>query len=696
MALTGAAQAAVTIPESCPEGANGNCVRMTKEGELTKLHLSGQGWGPANVDKSVGILNKKEGDDHDLTVIADFETDTNVDVMRGGQAFTKVQGTRTDPTYNAMINGNKLYINLREGVTTTVSYKKESMLYSFGGEVAGGSASGGAISNNLVAVKGTLKDDKTPGNTGVLATGLIVGGTYNIASNTNRVDSVMSGNVVEIENAHIKKAQDARGTGIFGGYIFLTASNRNRTNPTDATGNRVEIRNSIIDTSSVGGLYIGYVPNPGDKGSVMSKKNSVLIDHSTLNLVHTHYSIDYGFFGGQDEGDQGMSSENTITVQNSPLNVDLDAKPFLVYGVRFGTASEKNEIKFENVEIDLKTTKPDAKGVMAIFGARSRKTANDNKISIINTNFTGDTKRVGLIVGATVDAYISSFSERDVTKQPPPEGANRNVIEIRVSTIPGGGLIAARYYDHDKAKVDTTKLRFEENRIEIHNTKLGAQNIFVVREGMPNLYDGTAENNHLVIGKNVTEVDGSTLSLANLWGASGGLPMKNFKGNTFDLSSPVNTESFGGAQHLAFHVDQKMVESGQPVLKVTGKVPVRFGRDGDFKSTVTLNGADATVEEGTNLVLIESKAGFQNEKDQYWNAVDDLDAHKKDLVVRSRRSVAREDTSSIKAEDYKLKFEKSSAEGEHTLDLVGAFPKAEPARERLDPDPVQPPVEPDP
>lgn len=66
---------------------------------------------------------------------------------------------------------------------------------------------------------------------------------------------------------------------------------------------------------------------------------------------------------------------------------------FLVYGVRFGTASEKNEIKIENVEIDLKTTKPDAKGVMAIFGARSRKTANDNKISIINTNFTGDTKR---------------------------------------------------------------------------------------------------------------------------------------------------------------------------------------------------------------------------------------------------------------------------------------------------------------
>ena len=97
-----------------------------------------------------------------------------------------------------------------------------------------------------------------------------------------------------------------------------------------------------------------------------------------------------------------------------------------------------------------------------------------------------------------------------------------------------------------------------------------------------------------------------------------------------------------------------------------------------------------------NLVLIESKAGFQNEKDQYWNAGDDLDAHKKDFVVRSRRSVGREDTSSIKAEDYKLKFEKSSAEGEHTLDLVAAFPKAEPARERPDPDPVQPPVELDP
>lgn len=186
------------------------------------------------------------------------------------------------------------------------------------------------------------------------------------------------------------------------------------------------------------------------------------------------------------------------------------------------------------------------------------------------------------------------------------------------------------------------------------------------------------------------------LKLKNLWVASGEEPLSNFKGNTFDMGSRIETTSFGGAQHLGFHVDQKMLEEKAPLLKVTGDLPDRFGRDGDFKSTVTLTGADATVEEGTNLDLIESKAGFQNEKDQYWNAGDDLDAHKKDLVVRSRRSVGREDTSSIKAEDYKLKFEKSSAEGEHALDLVAAFPKAEPARERPDPDPVQPPVEPDP
>lgn len=44
-ALTDAAQAAVAIPESSPEGANGNSVKITKENELTKLHLSGQGWG---------------------------------------------------------------------------------------------------------------------------------------------------------------------------------------------------------------------------------------------------------------------------------------------------------------------------------------------------------------------------------------------------------------------------------------------------------------------------------------------------------------------------------------------------------------------------------------------------------------------------------------------------------------------------
>ena len=616
--------------------------------------------------------------------------------MRGGQAFKTTSGNSTNPTYDATITGNKLYINLRDGVKTTASYQKDKYLYSFGGEVAGGAASAGTIRDNHVYIKGSITDDAKPDSAGVLETGLIVGGAYNVPDKTFRVDLVMSGNIVAIDGAWIKKAEGAQGTGIFGGYIFLGSSNPKVDKITDGTGNRVEIRNSVIDTSSVGGLYVGNVPNPGDKGSLVSKQNKVVIEGSTINLKNTHFSADFGFFGGQDEGDKGLSSENSVSVKDSTLNVTLDDKAFIIYGVRYGTASEKNEVSFEKVNLNLNPSNETAKGVMAIFGARSRKTSNDNKISIVDSTFTGPAKRFGLMVAATVDSYIYSFSEKDKLKQPTPEGASRNVIQITGSTIPVGGLIAARFQDDEKAKVDPSGLRFEENRIEIENTKLGADNIFVVRNGMPKLFKGTAENNHLVIGKGVTEVDGSMLKLKNLWVASGEEPLSNFKGNTFDMGSRIETTSIGGAQHLGFHVDQKMLEEKAPLLKVTGDLPVRFGRDGDFKSTVTLTGADATVEEGTNLVLIESKAGFQNEKNQYWNAGDDLDAHKKDHVVRSRRSVGREDTSSIKAEDYKLKFEKSSAEGEHALDLVAAFPKAEPARERPDPDPVQPPVEPDP
>ena len=200
----------------------------------------------------------------------------------------------------------------------------------------------------------------------------------------------MSGNVVEIENAHIKKAQDARGTGIFGGYIYLTASNRNRTNPTEATGNRVEIRNSIIDTSSVGGLYIGNVPNPGDKGSVISKKNSVLIDHSTLNLVHTHYSTDYGFFGGQDEGDQGMSSENTITVQNSHLNVDLDAKT----SVSTYSTVTKPEFSLSHVQSlfdrgDLTEGSVITSAALTMDGCAFNLTTSDSSVALSDTGLKG-------------------------------------------------------------------------------------------------------------------------------------------------------------------------------------------------------------------------------------------------------------------------------------------------------------------
>ena len=50
---------------------------------------------------------------------------------------------------------------------------------------------------------------------------------------------------------------------------------------------------------------------------------------------------------------------------------------------------------------------------------------------------------------------------------------------------------------------------------------------------MPNLYDGTAENNHLVIGKNVTEVDEFHPVASQPFGArAAASPMKNFKGNT--------------------------------------------------------------------------------------------------------------------------------------------------------------------
>lgn len=66
----------------------------------------------------------------------------------------------------------------------------------------------------------------------------------------------------------------------------------------------MEIRNSVIDTSSVGGLYVGNVPNPGDKDSLVSKQNKVIIEGSTINLKNTHYyCADFGFFGGQEDGD---------------------------------------------------------------------------------------------------------------------------------------------------------------------------------------------------------------------------------------------------------------------------------------------------------------------------------------------------------------------------------------------------------
>ena len=213
------------------------------------------------------------------------------------------------------------------------------------------------------------------------------------------------------------------------------------------------------------------------------------------------------------------------------------------------------------------------------------------------------------------------------------------------------------------------------NTITVTNTKLGVGSVIYGGRVQAADANGSAINNSVIIGTNVTGTDGGVLQLDALYGGSAqpasGDPSNDYTGNTLYAASRLVTQELGGFQHYQFVTTQEQLEAGA-LIEVAGSKAVVLQADGDQHSTVAIGGTDITFEVGSAYTLIDSAAGFEDLTGQKLTAGTDLSGIKTDMVVESQPSVIRIDKTTFTKDDYDLSIV-DGANGDQSLviDIAG-------------------------
>ena len=190
------------------------------------------------------------------------------------------------------------------------------------------------------------------------------------------------------------------------------------------------------------------------------------------------------------------------------------------------------------------------------------------------------------------------------------------------------------------------------NTVEIKNSQF-ANNVTI--------YGGKGEtttNNHVIIGENVTSLDGGRLFLQTLYGGWNGqfsnIPVDT--GNKLTLASTVHTRDLAGFQHYEFLVSKELPENNTAMLQVAGNMwsPVQFKLSGENHTTIAIAGTDVSFKIGDSYTLIQSANGFTDENGTKITAGTELSGIKSDMTLTTYSSLVRTHTDTLLAEEYEL------------------------------------------
>ena len=366
----------------------------------------------------------------------------------------------------------------------------------------------------------------------------------------------------------------------------------------------------------------GRIHKPHDKKVNDSQAGTITAKRGFLNNVANHNTVNF----------------NSVTSNSGSKLVRVTGGFILVSDVYPSQDTKTGEANFntvtisgshlENAEVlgaDIQTDVYDTTG-NNWWDLNASATANENSVEITESVF-----GTAFIAGASTEVETATV--------------NKNSVLLDGVTIKNGltSFIVGGNANNGEASGNT---------VEIKNSQF-ANNVTI--------YGGKGEtttNNHVIIGENVTSLDGGRLFLQTLYGGWNGqfsnIPVDT--GNKLTLASTVHTRDLAGFQHYEFLVSKELLENNTAMLQVAGNMwsPVQFKLSGENHTTIAIAGTDVSFKIGDSYTLIQSANGFTDENGTKITAGTELSGIKSDMTLTTYSSLVRTHTDTLLAEEYEL------------------------------------------
>lgn len=366
----------------------------------------------------------------------------------------------------------------------------------------------------------------------------------------------------------------------------------------------------------------GRIHKPHDKKVNDSQGGTITAKRGFLNNVANHNTVNF----------------NSVTSNSGSKLVRVTGGFILVSDVYPSQDTKTGEANFntvtisgshlENAEVlgaDIQTDVYDTTG-NNWWDLKASATANENSVEITESVF-----GTAFIAGASTEVETATV--------------NKNSVLLDRVTIKNGltSFIVGGNANNGEASGNT---------VEIKNSQF-ANNVTI--------YGGKGEtttNNHVIIGENVTSLDGGRLFLQTLYGGWNGqfsnIPVDT--GNKLTLASTVHTRDLAGFQHYEFLVSKELLENNTAMLQVAGNMwsPVQFKLSGENHTTIAIAGTDVSFKIGDSYTLIQSANGFTDENGTKITAGTELSGIKSDMTLTTYSSLVRTHTDTLLAEEYEL------------------------------------------
>lgn len=366
----------------------------------------------------------------------------------------------------------------------------------------------------------------------------------------------------------------------------------------------------------------GRIHKPHDKKVNDSQGGTITAKRGFLNNVANHNTVNF----------------NSVTSNSGSKLVRVTGGFILVSDVYPSQDTKTGEANFntvtisgshlENAEVlgaDIQTDVYDTTG-NNWWDLKASATANENSVEITESVF-----GTAFIAGASTEVETATV--------------NKNSVLLDGVTIKNGltSFIVGGNANNGEASGNT---------VEIKNSQF-ANNVTI--------YGGKGEtttNNHVIIGENVTSLDGGRLFLQTLYGGWNGqfsnIPVDT--GNKLTLASTVHTRDLAGFQHYEFLVSKELLENNTAMLQVAGNMwsPVQFKLSGENHTTIAIAGTDVSFKIGDSYTLIQSANGFTDENGTKITAGTELSGIKSDMTLTTYSSLVRTHTDTLLAEEYEL------------------------------------------